>query len=343
MSQKTITILAIALIVLVGIFFIQKYLSHPSKDLASFSQLKIPFDTTAVEFVQVFKQDYPDSGLFFARQDTNWILTNSYNALARNADVRKVISDLATVGGEVRGESDSLYPDFDITDQEALQIKLLGIDSSVLAHVYVGKGGQDGHSCFMRLPGSPKVYFADNNFLSRFSAWGASPATRLAADRWMNLNLCRINRESISSIKLHTPKTEYEFALITEPPADTASPPTTTWQQLEPKKGTPLDEGKIKGMQSNIGSMVAQGVVDPANAIKSGLDKPSYTIWAADSLGHSASITFGNKVDTLGTRYAMVGGLNTVYEVNKWNFERIFVTPFEKPTTAPTSSKKAKK
>ncbi len=331
MSQKTITIFAIALIVLVGVFFIQKYLSHPSKDLASFSQLKIPFDTTAVDYIQVFKQDYPDSGLYFSRQDTNWILTNSYNTLARNADVRKVISDLATVGGEVRGESEDLYPDFDITDQNALQIKLIAADSSVLAHVYVGKGGQDGHSCFMRLPNSPTVYFANNNFLSRFSAWGASPSTRLPADRWMNLNLSRVNRESISSIKLHTPKKNYEFAQVTEPPVDTASPPTTTWQQLEPKKGTTLDEPKIKGMQSNIGGLVAQGVVDPSNADKFGLDKPSYSIWAGDSLGHSTLINFSDPIDTLGTRYATVGGLNSVYKVNKWNFDRIFVTPFEKP------------
>jgi hypothetical protein len=331
MSQKAITIFAIALIVLVGVFFIQKYLSHPSKDLASFSQLKIPFDTTAVDYVQVFKQDYPDSGLYFSRQDTNWILTNSYNTLARNTDVRKVISDLAAVGGEVRGESEDLYPDFDITDQNALQIKLLAADSSVLAHVYVGKGGQDGHSCFMRLPNSPKVYFANNNFLSRFSAWGASPSTRLPLDRWMNLNLSRVNRESISSIKLHTPKTNYEFALVTVPPVDTASPPTATWQQLEPKKGTILDEPKIKGMQSNIGSLVAQGVVDPANADKFGLDKPSYSIWAGDSLGHATLINFSDPIDTLGTRYSTVAGLNSVYKVNKWNFDRIFVTPFEKP------------
>ncbi len=340
MSQKTMTILGLILVVLVGVFFLQKYLSQPSKNMTSFAELKVPFDSTAVEFIHVFKQDYPDSGLFFARRDTTWVLANAYNSLARTNDVRKVISDLAAVGGTVRGESEDLYSDFDITDQRALQIKLMGADSSVLAHVYVGKGGQDGKSCFMRLPGSPKVYLADNNFLSRFSAWGSSPATKLPADRWENLNLSRINREMISTFKVHTPKADYEFASVTEPAADSMSQSTTKWQQVSPTKGTILDEGKIKGMKDNIGSLMAQSVVNPSYANSFGLDKPAYSIWAGDAEGHAFMINFGDKVDTLDNRYATITGVNSVYKVNKYSFERIFITPFEKPKEAKGSSSK---
>jgi hypothetical protein len=219
----------------------------------------------------------------------------------------------------------------------------LGADSSLLVHVFVGKGGPDGKSCFMRLPGSPKVYLADNNFISRFSAWGASPEKKLPADRWMNLNLCKTARDNnMSTFKVHTPKTEYEFAAVSQPPVDSSSPPTKTWQQLAPKKGMILDENKIRGLQSIISNLIAQGVANPANARSYNLDKPSYTVWVSDSLGNSGIMNFSDKIDTLDNRYVTVSGDNMVYKVNKGVFERVFVTPFEppkeaKPATTPTS------
>jgi hypothetical protein len=332
MSQKTITILLVILVALVGAYFLQKSLSHPSTDLKSFSELKVTFEPSMVQHVQVYKQDYPDSGLFFARKDTSWVVSNQYNASARSKDVEQILSDLTKIGGTLRGETEDLYTDFAITDQNALQIKLLGADNSLLAHVYVGKGGPDGKSCFIRLPGSPKVYLADNNFISRFSAWGAAPEKRLPADRWMNLNLCKTARDNnMSAFKVHTPKIDYEFASVSKPPVDTMSPPTKTWEQVAPKKGKVLDEDKIRSLQSIISNLMAQGVTDPANATRYNLDKPSYSVWVSDSLGNSVFMNFGDKVDTLDNRYVTVSSDNLVYKVNKGVFERVFVTPFEPP------------
>ncbi len=207
----------------------------------------------------------------------------------------------------------------------------MGADNSTLAHVYIGKGGPDGKSCFIRVPGSPKVYLADNNFISRFSAWGASPEKKLPNDRWINLYLIKKNRDNLSSFKVHTPKVDYEFASMSQPPIDSMSPPSKTWEQVAPKKGTILDDGKIRGLQSTISGLMAQGVVDPANATLHNLDKPPYSVWVSDSLGDATLINFSDKIDTLDNRYVTVSGENTVYKVNKGVFERVFVTPFEIP------------
>jgi hypothetical protein len=347
MSKKSIYILLIALVVLVGVFFIQKYFSQPAKSLDSSALLKITFDPQAVSAIQVFKQDYADSGLQFARKDTSWIVTNEYGTPAKSEEIKKLLTDLSTVGGSLRGESEDLYPDFQITEKNALQIKLLGADNSLLAHLYVGKGNADGKSCFIRLPGSPKVYLADINFVSRFAAWGATPEKKLPTDRWMNLNLSSIKRDEISSIKLHTPKVDYDFALVSQPSTDSGAVPTKTWKQNSPSKGTILDDAKIKGIQSSIGSLNGTGVVNPAFATQFGLDKPSYSIWASDTLGNTILINLSDKIDTLDTRYVTVHGRNTVYKVGKWVFERVFVSPFEKPKEPPKESKpkeaKAKK
>jgi hypothetical protein len=201
----------------------------------------------------------------------------------------------------------------------------------MLMHVYVGKGGPDGHSCFMRLPGSSKVYLADNNFISRFAAWAAPPEKKLPTDRWMNLRLCPLKQAEIASFKLQTPKTIHEFAQVSEPAADTAAAPIKTWKQVSPTKGTVLEESKIRSLLGSVSNLSAFGVADPALATSHGLDKPSHTVWVSDTLGNSAVISFSDKIDTLEQRYVSVSGRETVYKVNKPLFERVFVTPFEKP------------
>jgi hypothetical protein len=50
-------------------------------------------------------------------------------------------------------------------------------------------------------------------------------------------------------------------------------------------------------------------------------------------------INFSDKIDTLDTRYVTVQGRNTVYKVGKWVFERVFMSPFEKPKEPPKETK----
>lgn len=338
MSNKTITILLIAFVVLAGIFILQSYLSKPSSSLDKDSMISLSFTPDAVATIQVFKQDYPDSGLTLAKKDTGWVVVNEYGSPAKNEEVGKLLTDLNMVRGTLRGESEDLYTDFAIDEKNALQIKLLGNDNSELSHLYVGKGGPDGQTCFIRLPGSPKVYLADKNFISRFAAWNAAPSKKLPTDRWMNLNLSGLDRNSVNSVKLHTPKADYEFALQTEGLSDPQSGPKT-WKQISPTKNM-LDESKVSMVTGSIAGLSAQGVANPAFAGQYGLDNPDYSIWAADSLGHTALINFSDKIDTLEQRYVTVMGRNTVYRVNKGTFDRVFVTPFEKPKDVKPTAKK---
>ena len=331
MSKKTIYILLGVFVVLIAIFLLQKALTRPAGKSESLAALKINFPVDQVSYIQVFKQDYPDSGLFFARKDTTWIVASQYGAPAKNDDVKKIIGDLDSLSGSVRGEDASLYPDFAITDRDALQIKLFGADSSLLAHVYVGKGGSDGHSCFMRLPGSPTVYLANNNFISRFAAWNAPPEKKLPTDRWMELSLCNLKRENMISIKMHTPKTDYEFAATTQPAEDTLSKPKKVWNQVAPSKGKKLDEPKMLGIASSLAYFKANDVADPSYSHQFGLDKPPYSLWAGDSSGQTVLVNFSDKVNDAEDRYVSVAGKPLLYKINKASFERFFVSPFEEP------------
>jgi hypothetical protein len=276
----------------------------------------------------VFKQDYPDSGLHFAKLESGWVVVNAYNSPAKVEDIEKLITDLTNVKGSVRGESADLYEDFDITDDKALQIELFGSDDARLVHLYVGKGS-GGRECFMRMAGLPVVYLADENFISRFAAWNAAPEKKLPTDRWLQLTLCDIDRDAMTSFEIGKGKTVYEFALVEEALEDTLAPPVKAWRQITPQKGIKLEESKIKNLSFSLVGLRAADVIDRSEKSEFGLDKPEYILRAGDEQGNTAEIAFGSTIDDSEDRYAVVKGRESVYKVNKSTFERFFVQPFE--------------
>ena len=328
MNKKMIYTLLVVLVALIVISYALKGLDQATRSPESFNELQIDFSPDEVARIDVFKQDYPDSGLHFAKHESGWILVNAHNSPAKEEDIEKLFTDLTEVRGSVRGESADLYEEFEITDDKALQIELFDSDDSKLVHLYVGKGS-GGRECFMRLAGLPVVYLADENFISRFAAWNAEPEKKLPTDRWLQLTLCDIDRNAMTSFKISKKKSEYEFALVEEPSEDTLTPPVKAWKQVSPKKGIKLEESKIKSLSSGLAGLRASDVVDPLEKGKYGLDKPSYILRAGDDQGNAAEIQFGNKIDDGEDRYAQVEGRESVYKVSKSTFERFFVQPFE--------------
>ncbi|UCE66557.1 MAG: DUF4340 domain-containing protein [Candidatus Zixiibacteriota bacterium] len=330
MNRKIIYSMLVVLGALLIFWVVLRNVDSPTSVPKSLSALDIEFDAEKAVKIDVYKRDYPDSGLHFAKIDTEWVVANAYNAPAKRTDIEKLLTDLNQVSGQIRGETAELYEDFDITDERALQIEIFDGEASKLLHIYIGKGGS-GRDCFMRLSESPTVYLANENFISRFAAWNAPPEKKLPTDRWIELSLCNVPRESIKSFKIKKGKTEYEFALMEEPSEDTLAPPAEVWTQISPEKGLRLEESKVKRLHSNLASIRASGVTDPENKDKFGLDKPDYTIRVADAEGNSSYIKFGKPVNEEEDRYVVVDGKNAVYVIPKNTFDRIFEDQFKKP------------
>jgi hypothetical protein len=328
MNKKIIYAMVIILGVLVVFWVVLKNVDTATSEPESLAALDIDFNAENAAKIDVFKQDYPDSGLHFAKIDTVWVVTNAYNAPAKKPDIEKLLTDLNEVSGEIRAESAELYDDFDITDEKALQIEISDDGGSKLLHAYIGKGGT-GMQSFIRLAGSPTVYLANENFISRFAAWNAPPEKKLPINRWVELALCDIPRENVKSIILKRGKTEYEFAMEEEPSEDTLTPPVEAWTQVAPQKGKKLEESKIKRLHSTISSMRASDVADPENRDKFGLDNPYYSIKVLDGEGKSTYIKFSKPFDDKDNRYAVVEGKNALYVVPSGTFDRVFQDQFK--------------
>lgn len=328
MNKRIIYAMLAVLVVLIVASYALRNLDRATSTPETLNELQVEFDPELVTKIDVYKEAYPDSGLHFANVESGWVIVNEFNSPAKEDDIEKLLTDLGEVRGSVRAETADLYDDFEISDEQALQIELLAADSAKLLHMYVGKGS-GGRECFVRLAGSPTVYLADDNFISRFAAWNSPPEKKLPTDRWLELGLCNIDRNAMTSYKITSGENVYEFALMEELPEDTLTPPSEVWKQIAPDKGKKLEESKIKSLSSSLAGLRASGVVDPSERDEYGLDQPNHVLWAADDGGNTALIEFGDKTGESEDRYVSVEGRDTVYLVNKSTFERFFVKPFE--------------
>jgi hypothetical protein len=146
----------------------------------------------------------------------------------------------------------------------------------------------------------------------------------------------------MTSFKVHTPKSDYDFMLVTKPSEDTLTPPRKSWEQVSSQKKK-LEENKVQSLQGSIAGFRATGVADPANSGKFGLEKPPYSIWVGDSLGNTVLIQISDKVNDAEDRYVSIVGRNDLYKINKGTFERYFITPFEPPKKVETPKETKKK
>jgi len=291
MKRKNLITLIIVLGVLIVIYLIQNMGTDRKTISESLVNLYPDFNSSSVNQIKVFKQEYPDSGLLFTKKDGRWIVDSYFGAPARQDEIDKLMGDIKALQGEIRSTNQDLFGDFEIADDVALHMEFLGVDSSPLAHMLIGKGIPK--ACFARNSGSDTVYMAGMNFISRFAAWNAEPSKKMPGKRWAELKMTEFDKEQVNQIELKIGKKTYRFEKQEEISDDTLQVIKFVWQQVEPSKGK-LEEKKITDILSRISSLR------------------------------------GNTDTTESTRYANIEGKPHVYLLAKYNFESIFVNPFKK-------------
>jgi hypothetical protein len=326
MKNKNFVILIAILVVLILIYVIQQFSTGRKSVSETVVKIFPDLDSSAVKYIKAYKQDYPDSGISFARQDTGWIVSSYFGATGKKADIEKIITDIKALTGEVRSSNAELLGDYDLTDNQALHLELLKSDSTPMVNMLVGKGvPQSPRSSFIRKNGDNTVYKANENFLSRFAMWDAQAATRIQTSRWLELGMGSIPADSMKSMQLQIKGKTYLFEREKQVSADTAAPPQFSWSQKEPSKGKMLEDKDIAGIANRLGSLRANDLLKTADMAALGLDKPQYVAQVTGSNGSNARFAFGNMADTTSKmRYVLAEGKPFIYKVADYSFQGIF-------------------
>lgn len=332
MKSRNFAILIGVLGILVLIYVIQQ-LSTGKKTISETVVKIFPgFEPSEVSYISVFKKDYPDSGISFARQDTGWIVTSYYNAPGKKSDIEKIMTDMKVLTGELRSTNPSLINDFGLADNEALHLKFMRRDSTVLVHFLAGKGLADApRSSFIRRSGSDTVYKADENFISRFAMWNAEPWKRVQVNRWIELKMTDITPDSIAWLNLIIKGKTDRFVKEESLATDTTAPPKSYWKHVEIGSGKKLDNNEISAIVSRISNMRANDLMAASDLKGTGLENSNYKAILGTKNSAIIEFTFGAMADTTTkTRYALVSNKPYIYKIPDSIYESIFTAPFKK-------------
>jgi hypothetical protein len=333
MKNKKSVMLIGVLGVLIVIYLLQQ-LGADKKSLSeSMTDIFSDFNTSSINTISVYKQDFPDSGLHFTKKDGVWLIPSYFNIDAKEKDIDKLLTEIKSLQGEIRSTKAELFSDYDITDNKALHIELFGADSSGIAHMLVGKGVQQASKAsFIRKLNSDTVYKANQNFLSRFAVWNAESSKKMPGKRWANMMVTSsFERDKIESFEITTKRKTYQFMKKQMIPQDTLAQSTFVWEQVKPKRGKILEDKDIQDIVDRLIGINAQEIVNTEVLSKYGLAKPKYYAKYTSSNGDITKISFGNTTDTTSASYYV--SVNTkpfIYKVAKYNFESAFIDPFKK-------------
>ena len=162
-------------------------------------------DATAVEIKRA------DSTVRLDKKDGKWTVTSDKNRPASESNVNDLTR--AFEGLEVKEEryftKKENLEKFALTDSEAVHIKIFGVNDVEMAYLLLGKKPENSwDSCFVRLPGSDKVYEVNKDLT--WSCGIKSEDRSLDKKRWLDLNLFNFKSDDVAafSIKIgHTTTT----------------------------------------------------------------------------------------------------------------------------------------
>ncbi|MCX7804094.1 MAG: DUF4340 domain-containing protein [Planctomycetota bacterium] len=204
-------------------------------------------DVTAVEIKRA------DQTVRLDKKDGKWRVTSDKERPASESNINDLTR--AFEGLEVKEEryftrKENLEK-FALTDAGAVHVKMFGVNNVEMAGLLLGKKPEDSwDSCFVRLPGSERVYEVNKDLT--WSCGVKSEDRSLDKKRWLDLNLFSFKADDVAAFSIKTGHTTTTVEKrIPLPEAEKAGPGTEKAKGSEAGKGDSKEAaGKDGGKES---------------------------------------------------------------------------------------------
>ena len=225
-----------------------------------------PISTEEVFSVTIRKGQ--SGGFTLAKRGDEWFMPSHSDAPANVNKLRTLLGNLESAEGEVRSEVADVLADYQLGDDQAIQLLLQNESGANILHLLIGK--QSGSGGFVRRAGSDQVLRLSHNLLSDFGVWGEE-ITEPERNAWIELTAFRAERDSIESVELNGPdglvSMVKEFEAASPAAVDSLAPPAAPlnyeWRVQKPRsfmaKKTSAD-----GIVGSLVNLRARDVVGPA-------------------------------------------------------------------------------
>jgi hypothetical protein len=268
------------------------------------------------------------------KRDGAWVVASHFDTPANTTKMQQFLTQLGTLQGELRADSTALLGDFQLTDEQALHLKVY-TDAPDKPALYLLAGKGSGTNGFMRRAGEGRIYSVNLYLQSTAGLTSGTPDQAPSAKPWLDLRIQNVPKEQVTAVELHSPARALQFTTQPAAPAggtEAASvPPAPTWKLVSPELPYSVKPDAVESLVTTLRTLQGDDVVDPAKTPEYGLDTPPYraslTVQPGGQDARQATVSLGNEVPAKsGSRYARLGDTGPVYIVPQWTVQRLFPT-----------------
>jgi hypothetical protein len=286
---------------------------------------------------ELYRGSQPQEVVRLRQRDGAWVVTSRFDTPGNSTKIQQFLAQLSTLQGELRTDSTALLADFQLTDKQALHLKVY-TDTPDTPALYLLAGKGSGGNGFVRRAGEGRVYSVNVHLQSMAGLSSGTTDQTLSAKPWLDLRIQNVPKEQVLAVELRSPTRELRFTTqpaATAEGADTAqtssAPPAPVWTLVTPEFTYSVKSDAVEGLVTTLRTLQGDDVVDPAQSAEYGLGVPLYrailTVQPGGQAAHQAAVLIGNEVpEKSGSRYARLGDTGPVYIVPQWAVQRLFPT-----------------
>lgn len=332
-TRRTLAILAVVLVVLVGISVMQK-LGHRRTTSRAASSVLIEGAYTADSVGRIELGRGADTrAVVLASGPDGWRVETAWGARASRERIDALLSALAGLAGEYRSGNRDVLPDYGLDEAAAVTIRAFGRDGQPLFGLDVGGRPQGGAGNFVRRPGGDEVYLTAAGVLAQLGIYGepALPASR----HFLDLQAVQEDRVAVDAIRLRDATGAREYRKVFSLPAGAdsaavaAARHTWEWEAAPGTRGPTPAKSKVDAVMGSLVSVRATDLGDPAAPSSAyGLDAPlrEATLVMAD--GREVVLEFGAERpaegDKPGGTWLRVRGNPSIWVATEYTVRNVF-------------------
>ncbi|GEM_PF-3448332 len=202
MKKNQILFLLAILLILAGLVFFKKSRVPPEMTQEEFVEVAVDFkDGENAETIEILKGSDPQPGLRLVRSGENWTMPLRWNMPVQKKKVTDALAMLKDLKGELRGNDEKLFSDFEIEDDRAYRIKIKGAEDKELLYLLIGTKTPKYGSSFIRLAGSPHVFLVDYNLMVTFGI-NTGEVKSLSEKHWADMKVIDFDNADITGIHI---------------------------------------------------------------------------------------------------------------------------------------------
>ncbi len=310
MKTKNLAILAVIIIALTAVSFMQK--SSHQKSTSRSSTVTLIEGNWTVNNISRLSLGMAENDNLVSLEinpDQSWTVTSAWDAPGDVDKISNLLFSLSKLAGEFRSDNASVLPDYQLDQAQAVAVRGYGSDGEKAFEIFVGKAPMGSQGNFVRLPTDDRVFLSQKNLLSALGLYSGPRAPE--NKHFIKLKPLTLDKLDVNGIVLQNDGQTLELVKVfseTKPvEGDTTSTSTmdrNTWEwKLASGDAVALAKTKVDPVMNALLGINAVDVDDPfGNAEDYGLQTVtrSATVFLED--GSTRVLEFGSQ------RPAGIGG-----------------------------------